>query len=196
MKVLSINCAPVGNLFVSDDAGMRRVASAIHKRPVDGAVEVSKLGIAGDEQADRTIHGGFGKAVYAYPSEHYPFWIAQRSKALRQDEMLLPGFLGENLTLEGMLESDVWIGDRLAIGSALLEVTEPRTPCFKFNVKMRMAHASKLMLQSGYSGFYLRVLTEGRMQAGDSITLLPGLRRITIAALNDQRRSGRQAELF
>jgi MOSC domain-containing protein YiiM len=196
MKVLSINCAPVGNLFVADEGGMRRIASAIHKQPVDKAVDVNSLGIVGDEQADRSIHGGLNKAVYAYPSEHYAFWIAQRRKTLRQEELLPPGFLGENLTLEGLLESDAWIGDQLAIGSVLLEVTEPRTPCFKFNVKMRMSHAAKLMLQSGYSGFYLRVLQEGRMQAGDVITLLPGPRRITIAALNDQRRTARQAELF
>jgi MOSC domain-containing protein YiiM len=173
MKVLSINCAQVGNLFVSDDDGMRRIASAIHKQPVDKTVEVTSLGILGDDQADRGIHGGLDKAVYAYPSEHYAFWTAQRKKVLRQEESLPPGSLGENLTLEGLLESEVWIGDRLTIGSVLLEVTEPRTPCFKFNVKMRMSHAAKLMLQSGYSGFYLRVVQEGSMQAGDAITVSP-----------------------
>ncbi|MGV3743544.1 MAG: MOSC domain-containing protein [Burkholderiaceae bacterium] len=196
MKVLSINCARVGNLFVSDEEGMRRIASAIHKQPVQGPVEVGTLGIVGDEQADRKLHGGPDKAVYAYPVEHYPFWTAQRAQALRQESALPPGSLGENLTIEGLSESEAWIGDRLAIGTALLEVSEPRTPCFKFNVKMRMSHASKLMLQSGYSGFYLRVLQEGSMQAGDTIALLPGPRRMTIAMLNDQRRSARQAELF
>ncbi len=196
MKVLSINCAQVGNLFVSDEDGMRRVASAIHKQPVKEAVEVTKLGIIGDEQADRTVHGGLVKAVYAYPIEHYPFWIAQRAKALKQEELLPPGFMGENLTVQGVLEHDVCVGDRLAIGTAVLEVTEPRRPCFKFNVKMRLPHAAKLMVQSGYSGFYLRVVQEGSMRAGDAISLLPGPRGITIAALNDRRRSGPQAELF
>ena len=196
MKVLSINCAQVGNLFVSGEEGMRRIASAIHKQPVQGSVEVRKFGITGDEQADRKIHGGPDKAVYAYPVEHYPFWTAQRAKALKQESALPPGSLGENLTIEGLLESEAWIGDQLAIGTALLEVSQPRTPCFKFNVKMRMSHASQLMLQSGYSGFYLRVLQEGSMQAGDTISLLPGPRRMTIAMLNDQRRSARQAELF
>ncbi len=196
MKVLSINCARIGNLFVSDDEGMRRIASAIHKQPVQGTVDVGKLGIVGDEQADRKIHGGPDKAVYAYPIEHYSFWMAQRAKTLKQETALPPGFFGENLTIEGLLESQAWIGDRLAIGTVLLEVTEPRTPCFKFNVKMRMQHAAKLMLQSGHSGFYLRVLQDGSMQAGDTITLIAGPRRMTIAMLNDQRRSARQAELF
>lgn len=196
MKLVSINCAQVGNLFVSDEDGMRRIASAIHKQPVAGPVAVKKLGMVGDEQADRSIHGGFNKAVYAYPIEHYPFWSEQRAKALKGDEALPPGFMGENLTLEGVLESSVWVGDRLAIGTALLEVTEPRTPCFKFNVKMRLSHAGKLMVQSGYSGFYLRVVQEGVMQAGDAVALLPGPRRLSIASLNDQRRSTRQADLF
>ncbi|MDQ9169438.1 MOSC domain-containing protein [Oxalobacteraceae bacterium R-40] len=196
MKVVSINCAPVGNLFMSDDSGMRRIATAIHKQPVHVPVEVRKLGIVGDEQADRSIHGGRDKAVYAYPIEHYSFWIAQRAKMLKQEENLPLGFMGENLTLEGLLENEVWVGDRLQIGSVLMEVTEPRTPCFKFNVKMRMSHAAKLMVQSGYSGFYMRVLQEGRMQAGDAVVLQPGAHRMTIASLNDQRRLGRQADLF
>jgi MOSC domain-containing protein YiiM len=196
MKVVSINRAQVGNLFVSDGGGMRRIATAIHKQPVHVPVEVRVLGIAGDEQADHSVHGGRDKAVYAYPIEHYPFWIAQRSNALKQEEHLPSGSMGENLTMEGLLESEVWVGDRLQIGSVLMEVTEPRTPCFKFNVKMRMSHAAKLMVQSGYSGFYLRVLQEGRMQAGDALVLQPGPRRMTIASINDQRRLGRQADLF
>lgn len=196
MKLVSINCARAGNLFMSDEEGLRRVASAIHKQPVAGPVAVNKLGITGDEQADRSIHGGFDKAVYAYPIEHYTFWSAQRARALRREEALPPGFLGENLTLEGIVESEIWVGDRLAIGTVLLEATEPRTPCFKFNVKMRLSHAGKLMVQSGYSGFYLRVVQEGVMQAGDAVALMPGPRRVSIASLNDQRRSARQADLF
>lgn len=196
MKVVSIQCAQVGNLFVSDEDGVRRVASAIHKQPVHEAVEVRKLGIVGDEQADRRLHGGLDKAVYAYPIEHYSFWTGQRAIFLKREEALAPGSMGENLTLEGLTEQDVWVGDRLAIGTVLLEVSEPRTPCFKFNVKLRLPHAAKLMVQSGYSGFYLRVVQEGRMRAGDAITLIPGARRMTIAALNDQRRSRSQGELF
>lgn len=196
MKVLSINCAPVGNLFVSDEEGMRRVASAIHKQPVAHAVEVSRFGIVGDEQADRKLHGGPNKAVYAYPIEHYSFWIAQRTQILKREEALAPGSMGENLTVEGLTEQDVWVGDRLAIGTAILEVTEPRTPCFKFNVKLRLPHAAKLMVQSGFSGFYLRVVQEGSMRAGDAISLLPGPRQTRIAMLNDRRRSGPQADLF
>lgn len=196
MKVLSINCAQVGNLFVSDDEGMRRVASAIHKQPIEHAVEVRALGIVGDAQADHKLHGGLDKAVYAYPIEHYPFWSAQRMQFLKRDDTLAPGAMGENLTLEGLTEHDAWVGDRLAIGTTVLEVTEPRTPCFKLNVKLRLPHAAKLMVQSGFSGFYLRVVQEGSMQAGDLITLTPGPRRTTIASLNDRRRSGPQADLF
>lgn len=198
MKVLSINRATLGNLFVPDDEGMRRVLTGIHKQPVPGKVQVSTLGLIGDEQADRSIHGGKDKAVYAYPSEHYPFWIEHRMKALKQSgpEPLAPGFMGENLTLEGLLETQVWTGDQLEIGEVLLEVTEPRTPCYKFNVKMRLGHAAKLMLQSGYSGFYLRVLKEGLIQAGDAITLKPGIRQTSVASINDQRRTGRQYDLF
>jgi MOSC domain-containing protein YiiM len=198
MKILSVNLASIGNLFVSDDEGMRRVPTGIHKQPVVGQVQVGTLGLVGDEQADRSIHGGKNKAVYAYPIEHYPFWIEQRMKALKQSEPepLAPGFMGENLTLQGLLETHVWAGDQLAVGEVLLEVTEPRMPCYKFNVKMRFGHASKLMLQSGYSGFYLRVLKEGVIQAGDAVILKAGRRQTSIASINDQRRTGRQYDLF
>src|SRR4051812_28757961 len=113
------------------------------------------------------MHGGLDKAVYAYPSEHYAFWMAQRAAALKREELLPPGSIGENLTLQGVLEDDVWIGDRLRIGDTLLQVSEPRRPCFKFAAKMGFNHAVKLMVQSGYSGFYLCVLQTGCVQAGD-----------------------------
>lgn len=196
IKVLSINVASVGSLFVNEGDGIQRTMSGIHKQPVAGLVQVSRLGLAGDEQADRKLHGGIKKAVYAYPIEHYAFWEEQRKRITKLDEALSPGAVGENLTLQGLLETEAWVGDRLQIGSALLEITEPRTPCFKFNAKMRLSHAAKLMVQSGYSGFYLRVIEEGSMQAGDAVTIVPGVRRNTIAMLNDQRRTGPQFDLF
>jgi MOSC domain-containing protein YiiM len=98
--------------------------------------------------------------------------------------------------LQGLLEQDVWVGDRLHIGTTLLQVTEPRRPCFKLNVKMGFGHAVKLMAQSGFSGFYLRVLQEGEVRAGDTVTLIPGARGVSIAKINAQRRSGRQQDLF
>jgi MOSC domain-containing protein YiiM len=196
MKIISINVAIIGNLFIAQSGEMQRIVTGIHKQPVSGPATVSKLGLAGDEQADLSVHGGPDKAVYAYPSEHYAFWEAQRLAVLKREEALPPGSMGENLTLQGVLEKDVWIGDRLAIGDVLLEVTEPRSPCYKFGAKMGFSHAVKLMVQSGASGFYLRVVREGSLQAGDAIALLPGPREVSIAHVNDQRRRGRQRDLF
>lgn len=196
MKILSINVAPVGNLFSAEEGAMQRIASAIGKQPVAGPVEVRRLGLAGDEQADRRLHGGVAKAVYAYPFEHYAFWVEQRLKANKRHEPMPYGAMGENLTLQGLPETDVWVGDRLLIGEVELEVTEPRTPCFKLNARLRLNHASKLMVQSGYSGFYLRVVREGMIEAGDHISVRPGPRVTAIMHINDQRRKGRQPDLF
>jgi MOSC domain-containing protein YiiM len=193
MKVVSINIGTVGELLVPLSNEVRRIATGIHKQPVQGAVLVKKLGLEGDEQADPTVHGGLAKAVYAYPSEHYAFWAAQRMAALNGDGPLPPGSMGENLTLQGLLESDVWIGDRLQIGGALLEVTEPRRPCFKFNAKMGFAHAAKAMVQAGCTGFYLRVVDVGEIRAGDAITLSAGARDMSIAQINERRRRERPA---
>jgi MOSC domain-containing protein YiiM len=196
MKVLSVNVATVGALFIDQSGHVRRIATGIHKQPVQGPVAVKKLGLEGDEQADLSVHGGLDKAVYAYPFEHYAFWAAQRLAALKREEVLPPGSMGENLTLQGLLESEVWIGDRLHIGGAILEVSEPRQPCYKFNAKMGFAHAAKMMVQTGNSGFYLRVVQSGEIQAGEAITLVPGPRKTSIAQINERRRKGRQRDLF
>jgi MOSC domain-containing protein YiiM len=196
MQVLSVNVASIGDLFIRRSDEVQRIVTGIHKRPVQGAVQVGRLGLAGDEQADLSVHGGLDKAVYAYPSEHYAFWIAQRVAVSKRDEPLPPGSMGENLTLQGLLEKDVWIGDRLFIGDTVLEVTEPRQPCFKFNAKMGFAHAAKMMVQAGCSGFYLRVVQPGNLCAGDAISLVPGPREVGIAQINERRRRGRQRELF
>ena len=196
MKIISINVAAVGQLFTASPARAPHLASAIHKQPVQGPVWIGKLGVAGDRQADLRLHGGPDKAVYAYPSEHYAFWAAHRAAALKCAAPLPPGSMGENLTLQGLLEIEVWIGDRLQVGDALLEVTEPRRPCFKLNAKMGFGHAVKLMAQSGFSGFYMRVLREGRVQADDPIVLTPGARAGSIAQVNARRRTARQPDLF
>lgn len=196
MQVLSVNIAPVGTLFIEQSNHVHRIATGIHKQSVQGAVQVKKLGLDGDEQADLSVHGGLDKAVYAYPSEHYAFWAAQRLAALKREEPLPPGSMGENLTLQGVLESDVWIGDRLHIGDTVLEVTEPRQPCFKFNAKMGFSHAAKAMVQAGCSGFYLRVVQTGSLQAGDAVTLIPGPRATSVVQINERRRKGRQRDLF
>lgn len=196
MQVLSVNVATVGVLFIEQSSHLHRIATGIHKHPVPGPVAVKKLGLDGDEQADLSVHGGLDKAVYAYPSEHYAFWQAQRLAVFKRDEPLPPGSMGENLTLQGLLEKDVWIGDRLHIGDTVLEVTEPRQPCFKFNAKMGFSHAAKMMIQAGNSGFYLRVVQPGVLSAGDAITLVAGPREVSIAQINERRRKGRQRDLF
>jgi MOSC domain-containing protein YiiM len=196
IQVISVNVAPIGALFSPASSAGRRVATAIHKQPVTGPVEIGRLGLQGDAQADRRLHGGPGKAVYAYPLEHYAFWQTQRRLAGKGGAPLAHGALGENLTMEGMLEDACWIGDRLAAGTVLLEVSEVRTPCFKLNVKMGLPHAARLMDQSGHTGFYLRVLQPGVIAAGDTVTVLPGPRTLSIAQINAGRRTARQPDLF
>lgn len=196
MKVISVNTGHVQGLEVEQSGTLRRVSSAIHKQAVCGRIAVNRLGLAGDEQADLTVHGGLDKAVYAYPVEHYAFWERQRADALRREDALPFGAMGENLTLAGLLEQDLWIGDCLTIGDVVLAVTEPRRPCFKFAVKMGFSHAVKMMVQSGFTGFYLRVLQTGALQSGDAVTLTPGPRSISLTQINEQRYKGRQRDLF
>lgn len=196
MRVLSVNVAMASEMFFQQSNYVHRIMSGIYKHPVQDAVLVKKLNLVGDEQVDLTAHGGLDKAVYAYPSEHYAFWAAKRLAALKHEEPLPPGSMGENLTLLGLLETDVWIGDRLHIGSTILQVTEPRQPCFKFNEKMGFPHAVKLMVQSGRSGFYLRVIQEGEITAGDAVILEAGPRNMSVAQINAQRWRGRQRELM
>lgn len=164
--------------------GGRAVMTAIHKTPVEGAVAVGPLGLQGDEQADLTVHGGLDKAVYAYPAEHYDFWREARAKAGAGaiDDALPFGAMGENLTMQGLLESDLWIGDVLRFPDCVLRVAQPRQPCFKFNAAMGFNQAAKVMAQSGFCGYYLAVDTPGTLRAGDACTVLKGSRQVSIAA--------------
>lgn len=168
----------------------RLVSTAIAKRGVTGPVEVRPLGLAGDEQADLSVHGGLSKAVYAYPAAHYAFWQRVRAQAQVSlwEDPLPPGALGENLTIDGLDESQLWIGDRLVLPNCTLAVSEPRMPCFKFNAAMGFAQATKLMLQSGYCGSYLGVLDPGSVQAGDTVRLEPGPREVNLRELFMARR--------
>lgn len=165
--------------------GGRSVLTGMVKRPLDGAVAVLRLGLAGDEQADLSIHGGLEKAVYAYPAEHYPFWqAARREQGLGLIDDSLPyGSFGENLTLQGLLESQVWAGDVLKFPDCELQVRIPREPCYKFNAAMGFGRASRTMAQSGFCGFYLSVLTPGSISAGQGFELLPGRRSVGIPQL-------------
>jgi MOSC domain-containing protein YiiM len=163
--------------------GVRKLVSAIGKTTVSGPIEVGLLGLAGDEQADLSVHGGLSKAVYALPSEHLPWWQAQRQTqgATMFEEPLAPGYLGENLSLQGLLEHALFIGDRLDFGDVVLRVTQPREPCGKFNAVMGYAQAAKDMVQSGRCGFYLAVDQPGRLQAAASFHIIPGPRSVSVA---------------
>ena len=169
----------------------RKVMTAIAKRSVDGRVAVLPLGLEGDEQADLSVHGGPSKAVYAYPSEHYAFWQTVRAQAGLSlwDEPMPPGSIGENLSLAGVLENQVWIGDVLRFPQCALAVSEPRYPCFKFNAAMGFKHASKLMSQSAWCGFYLAVRDAGTIVAGEPFTIEPGPREVGIVELFRARMS-------
>ena len=179
-RILSVQVGTSRFLRVGD----RTLRSAIRKQPVEGPVMVGPLGLAGDEQNDLSVHGGLSKAVYALPGHHLAWWSAWRSQAGVSlfDEAILPGQLGENLSLDGMDEQDVFIGDRLHFeGGVVLRVTEPRQPCAKFNAVMGDAQAGKAMVQSGRCGFYLAVDTSGTLEAGESFHLMPGARQTSIA---------------
>jgi MOSC domain-containing protein YiiM len=180
-RLLSLNVARASAVAVNG----RRVMSAIGKRAVEGARAVLPLGIEGDEQADPRVHGGPGKAVYAYPSEHYPFWQTVRAQAgvSLWDEPMPPGALGENLTLAGVVESDVYIGDVLRFPGCTLAVSEPRTPCFKLEAALGFKHAGKLMVQSAWCGWYLAVREPGTIAAGQEFTIVPGSREVGIGEL-------------
>ena len=146
----------------------RTVMTGIFKEPVAGRIQVRSLGLVGDGQADPSVHGGPAKAVYAYPSEHYPFW---RQELERPD--LTWGAFGENLTTEGLAERTLRIGTELRVGSALLQVTQPRLPCYKLGIRFGRADMVRRFLASGRSGFYLAVLEEGAVAAGDPIERIP-----------------------
>lgn len=142
----------------------RTVKTGIFKEAIPGRVAVRRLNLNGDKQADLSVHGGLDKAVYLYPAEHYVYW---------QEEypgMQLPwGMFGENLTTEGMLEDEVSIGDQFRVGSVELMVTQPRLPCYKLGIRFGRDDIIKRFMAAGRPGFYLRVLQEGEVGAGDTI---------------------------
>jgi len=142
----------------------KEVLTGIFKSPVNNRIQMRALNLEGDRQADLSVHGGQNKAVYAYPSEHYSYW-----KKELPGVQLPWGSFGENLTTSGLLESAVCVGDRFTIGNAEVVVTQPRLPCFKLNLKFDRDDMVKRFLASRRTGFYLRVLREGEVGAGDEI---------------------------
>jgi MOSC domain-containing protein YiiM len=164
MKLVTVS---VGLPQIVQTADESFVTTAIFKRPVDGPVRVNELNLEGDAQADLTVHGGWSKAVYAYPSEHYDFWRTEIPEAEITDSQF-----GENLSTQGLIETEVFIGDRLRIGSAEFIVTEPRMPCYKLGVRWGRKDILRRFLQSRRSGFYLAVTKTGVVSAGDDIEMI------------------------
>lgn len=183
-RVVAVCAGKVRPLEVHERGVPETVASAIAKSAASTLadpvrVRVGPLGIDGDEQADLTVHGGLDKAVYVYPAGHYAFWRTVRMQA-GVEAPLEPGALGENLLVEGLAESRVWIGDRLSIGDVELRIESPRQPCYKLNARLGFHWAVKMMVQSGYTGFYCSVLQAGTVAAGDAVLLRAGARDLSI----------------
>lgn len=175
MKIVSVNVS----LPRAVSHGDRTVVTGIFKTAVAHRVKVGTLGLAGDGQADLENHGGIHKAVYAYPVEHYESW----SRELRRNDFV-HGQFGENLTVEGLAEDDVFIGNIYRIGTVVLEVTQPRVPCYKLALRMNLPDFPKRFAASGRTGFYLRVLEQGEIGAGDAIELInTDPRKLSVHAL-------------
>ena len=175
MQVLHVNRALPRTLAING----KDVSTGIYKQQALGPVRVHKLGLDGDGQADLTVHGGIHQAVYAYPAEHYGHWQDALS-----EPSFPPGTFGENLTLSGLMETEVCIGDVHRIGETVLQVTSPRIPCFKLGHKLGRPDILKPFLQSGRCGFYYRVLEEGALAAGDPVELVArDPRGVTVRAL-------------
>ncbi|HET9830497.1 MAG TPA: MOSC domain-containing protein, partial [Vicinamibacterales bacterium] len=162
MNVVSVNTGGPRDVHVNGET----VRTSIWKSPREGRIRVVGFNLEGDEQSDRSVHGGQYKSVYVYPSEHYAYWRTQLP-----DADLPWGVFGENLTTEGLLETDVCIGDRFRIGSAEFQVTQPRQPCFKLGIRFAREDMLKRFVASGRSGFYLAVVQEGDLGRGDDIHL-------------------------
>lgn len=189
MRLLSISSGKVMPLFGSHHPNYSSVASAINKQSISNLasptpIEITRLGVVGDEQADPSVHGGLEKAIYVYPVEHYAFWNELLSRETKKSVDLPLGAFGENFSIEGLLETEIFVGDQMQIGDLHFTVVKLREPCFKFNAKMGYKGASKAMLQSGFSGWYLRVNQTGTLAAGAEIQILPGQRVTSIADQN------------
>ena len=149
--------------------GPEGVPSGFVKSPVEGAIEVTSLGLAGDEQADLTVHGGLEKAVYAYPAAHHRAWALEFP---RHADKFVAGGVGENLTILGWTEADLCVGDIHGIGCARLQVCQPRQPCATFALRFDDKLLPKAMVRNGRSGWYYRVIEQGTIRAGDAVTLV------------------------
>ena len=162
-KIVSVNVGVPRVVMSNGDP----VLTGIFKEPVAGRVMLRTLNLDGDRQADLSVHGGPSKAVYAYPSEHYDYWTHEFP------EMKLPwGMFGENFTTAGLLETEVNVGDKFRVGSAIVMATEPRMPCYKLGIRFGRSDIIKRFLASERTGIYFAVLQEGEVEAGDPMELI------------------------
>ena len=188
-RIESISAGVVMPLWVREDGELRSVMSGIKKSVIStltnpSAIEITASGIACDEQADHLAHGGIEKALYAYPIEHYPHWTDYLSRAKKTTVDLPHGYFGENLTISGLTEDSVFVGDRWQVGGIECVVMKLRTPCYKFTARTGVNAVGKEMLRTARSGWYLRIIGLGSICAGDVITVIPGPPEISILAQN------------
>jgi MOSC domain-containing protein YiiM len=163
MRLVSVNCGLPRKVVWRGNV----VTTSIFKEPVEGNIALRTLNLDGDRQSDLSVHGGIDKAVYCYPIEHYDYWRAEMP-----DRTLAIGAFGENFTIEGLLEDSVHIGDRFAIGSAELVVSQPRLPCYKLGIRFESDDMVRRFLASRRTGFYLAVGREGQVAASDKLIRL------------------------
>jgi MOSC domain-containing protein YiiM len=174
--VISLNKGRSMNIA---DEGEKQILSAIHKQPVsETSLYLSKTNIEGDEQADLINHGGVDKAVCVYPFEHYTYWEQKLGRTLPM------GAFGENITLSGVPESEAFIGDTWQWGEAIVQVSQPRRPCFKVAKRHGIKKLPQYIQESGFSGYYLRVIKEGNVSAADSLILLNRISDVSIEFVN------------
>ena len=160
MKILSINVSEPQKVTFNG----KELITSIYKKPVSNKVQVTSHGIEGDRQADLSVHGGYDKAVYAYSYSHYKLWGEHLKKEFNEY-----GLVGENLTIDNFDENDIRIGDRFKINDCVLQVSQPRIPCYKIGIKMNSRDFPRMFSQSGLLGSYLRVVEEGSIEKGDTI---------------------------
>ena len=160
MKILSINISEPKKIMFNG----KELVTSIYKKPIEGSIEVTDVGLIGDRQADMKVHGGYDKALYAYSYKHYQTW----SKEMKQEYNEF-GLVGENLTIDDFNEKEIYIGDELKIGNCLFQISQPRIPCYKIGIKMNSRNFPKKFSQSGLLGSYLRVLKTGSISKNDEI---------------------------
>jgi MOSC domain-containing protein YiiM len=183
-RVLSVNVGAIRDI----EWRGAEVSTAIWKTPVSGRVALRGVNFAGDDQADRTVHGGPHKAVYAYATEDYDFWRDAEGMATS------PGLFGENLTVEGLDLSSAIVGERWTVGSTVLEVAQPRLPCYKLGIRVGDQHFLKRFMIARRMGAYLRIVREGDIGAGDAVQVVDRPQHgITLRSMTEALRDPRKA---